>query len=199
MRPVKTSQDNLPPTVTWGSHVAGLGALALMLSLSYLLVHRPVAAQHRACGEDVGRIEELLAASATIGKQHEDLTLLHADLKRHGLEARQRVPQAPPDAEFLSEAIQIAKEEDLRIVDYQPGTGQDMSTHSEIEIVLRCIGAYDSICGFLDRVAQMPRKFAVKKMTVHTKEGRDIYPFEITLILYYGLKQASLQTQEVSQ
>ena len=171
------------------THVVVVVAIGGVLLLYYALFFRPLAIARETDSRRAAQLERLLRSANSVGRQHRELSNSLTDLQQGAQDVRDRIPDEPLEAVFLRDITEIAQEVGLNIVDYRRGTTSRTPTHSQVEIGLKCRGSYTSICGFLDRIAGLPRLSRVQKMTVHAKNGADLYPFDITLLLLYGLIQ----------
>ena len=63
-------------------------------------------------------------------------------------------------------------------------------THSQVDLSLRCVGEYPNMCRFIERLEKIPRKSTVTQLIVQHVEGHIDYPFEIRIILYFGLQES---------
>jgi len=115
--------------------------------------------------------------------------LLERDPSCKPVTMRQRIPEHPREAEFLKQVTQAADDEGLKIHNYARGNLDQKPTHAEFTVQLSCEGNYKSIVGFLDRLAKLSRVATVQRLTL-SAGNVETYPFDLTLLLYYGAQAA---------
>jgi Tfp pilus assembly protein PilO len=85
----------------------------------------------------------------------------------------------------------VADQEQLKIRDYQAGMVTKHTAYSQLDVRLLGEGDYSSICGFLERIAQLPRVKTVQRMQITGSESRAVYPLDVTLTLYFAADNIS--------
>ena len=172
------------------THVVVTIAMGGVLLIYYALFFRPLALARETDTLRAAHLERLIRSANSTSRKHRELSNSLIDLQRSARDVHNRIPDEPLEAAFLRDITEIAQEVALNIVDYRRGKTSESPTHSKVEIGLKCQGSYKSICEFLDRVAGLSRLSRVQQMTVYTQDGAELYLFDITLLLFYGLKQA---------
>ncbi len=168
-------------------HGLGLAIALAVLGLGYAAALRPMGEDIADCGLRIDALESLLRVAPKVLAEHEalrrELEVLRA--KTEALE--KRVPREPAEAEFLSQLSGAAAEVGLTIRDYRPGVVRTREDHSCLEIQLACTGSFRSLCGFLDRMASMPRLSRVTQIEVTSAAEPDAYPMTMSLAVFFDL------------
>ena len=135
--------------------VAG-GALWGMILLGYYsLVHCPIELRGEAQRDRINKLQVELNDNSNVYATNRKLKSTLGDLQEQIDTIRRRVPNEPLEAQFLSDATTIAEEERLDIIDFHRQAIDNFADYSEVEVVIRGQGSYDSICRFLDRVNKL--------------------------------------------
>lgn len=125
------------------------------------------------------RSDKVVTREANLRKQLES--------SRHELsELQNRVPKTPQANEFLQHLDQLAKQTGLTILDYQPGRTIDNETHSETRIEMSGKGQFESLCQFLDGLAELPRLCRIRTMQILSVSEGDEYPIDLSLSIYFS-------------
>jgi Tfp pilus assembly protein PilO len=172
--------------------IHGCGALGIVVAgLAYHFVAVRLITQQRESNEsEIAGLEMRLSSAEATRQDHRRLSDELAGLERDAETMRQRIPDQSREAEFLLQVNEAARLEDLTIVNYERSPVVSRRTHSEFQIRLVCEGNYASICAFFDRLANLPRVTTVQKMNVTASDRSSRYPLDITLLLYYGARNA---------
>ncbi len=179
-------------------HGAGLAVVVLCLGAGYFGIGGPIASERASHLARIEQLEQLLRTSSQTKHQHAQLKSQLADLEAKAESVRRRVPETAEEAVFLGRIAEIASQVDLHIADYQRGRVVRQPTHSQIEIGLKCEGTYQSICDFLDAIEQMPRVSSTKTAAITADKRFERLPFQLVLVLYYGMQDAPQAVQEAS-
>ena len=156
--------------------------------LGYLFVFQPMAEAHAEVRSEFERCEQLLEEGPAIHRRFADLNSNVDGLQAAMRKSVDRVPKGPEEAEFLAQAAQLARMAELEIVDYRAGDVIAKANHHEMTLALSTSGTYASICLFLEQLKKLPRLCRVAEVKVATEQQSDVYPCEMTLTIYYGLK-----------
>jgi Tfp pilus assembly protein PilO len=172
----------------WLIHGTGVLSLVAAGLIYHLVVSSLIAQQREKNKTEIAQLEGFLDQAEETRHEHEQRRKELAELERDAETMRQRIPDQPREAEFLRHVTHAAEEEKLRILKYERGRVTEKKTHSEFEIRVLGEGNYASICGFLDRLADLSRVATVQKMYVTATDPSKDYPLDITLTLYYGAR-----------
>ncbi len=173
----------------WLIHLAGVLSLAVGVGLYKAVVSALIDREQLEIAAEAQDKEQFLARADDVRIEHKRLTEQLARLETNAVTMRQRIPEQPREAEFLKQVTQAADEEGLKIHKYERGSLDRKSTHAEFSVNLACEGDYRAIVGFLDRLARLSRVATVQSMNL-TSSTTDSYPFNLSLLLYYGAQAA---------
>lgn len=169
-------------------HSVGVAVLIGGGVLAYYFAFRPLAEAKADIVKRQVHSQELLDQGPSIEKRFLDLEERVEDLAVALDESADRVPATPEEAEFLAQVAQLAQMSELVIVDYRAGEVLTKEMHQEMTLALSTTGTYASICLFLEHLNKLPRLCRVAEVKVGTDQKGEIYPCEMTLTIYYGLK-----------
>ena len=172
----------------WLTHATGTAFVALSAVAGYFTIYSPIANRKADDGRRLEQLNELLAEGPGIESKHAQLVETLHDLRSRAEEVRRRIPDKPDEAGFLTEIIGIAESNSLKILDYDRGSVKTQVTHSELEVSLKCAGSFASICGFVDQLEKLGRVSSVRRMTCGSKRDEDGYPFDLTIVIYFGMR-----------
>ena len=175
-------------------HLAGFFGLVAVVTLYQLVVSALIAHEQHVIAAESSEKEQFLARADEIRAEHKQLTNRLEKLETNAVTMRYRIPEHPREAEFLKQVTQAADEEGLTIHKYERGTLDRKPTHSEFSVKLSCEGHYAAIVGFLDRLSQLPRVATVQNMNL-SAGITGTYPFDLSLLLYYGAQAAEVKIQ----
>lgn len=173
----------------WILHGAGLVALLAAGFAVYCLAYLPLAEKQRACVAQIAVVNGLLENSAEIRAAHSRFKDSLAEIRQRADALRERIPDKPCETEFLEQMNEAANQEGLDIRDYRRGEVTVEDTHSHLDVYVSCAGSYRQVCGFLDRLAGLPRLSTVEKATITSDSAAKAYPVELTLRLFYGAQK----------
>lgn len=178
-------------SIGWALHAVGL---ALVLSSAWLAHAGTIGAVNARIAECRARSAELAQVSIGTKKiraQHQRLTGTVARLQKQVAGLRERVPDERLEGEFLSQVTRAAGEADFQIRDYTPGSVRAGAGYSKMEIQLAGSGSYRSVCGFLDRLQQLPRLSRITRLELAAAPQSEDYPVKLTLLIFFGLPESS--------
>lgn len=173
----------------WLLHAGGLAVLGAAGFAVYCLIYVPLAKEEQGCVARMSDIDELLSKSGEIRAAHASFKDSLTKTRDRAEALRQRIPDRPCETDFLEQMNQAADEEGLEIRDYRRGTVTVEDAHSFLEVRVLGAGSYPEICGFLDRLAKLPRISTVEKVTVTSGSTAEAYPVDLTLRLYFGAQK----------
>ena len=174
-------------------HYAGLLATVLCAAGGYSFVH---ASSKDAVASTSARIEELklsIQNAPIMREQHRKAAEKLNEVKTRIADVQARVPRDADAGEFLKQVTQLASAEQLAIKDFTPEKPENRNGYAEMQITLKSVGSYASICRFMDRLSKLKRLSKVKDLTVSAEGDASQYPMTATLVIFFGLsgKEAS--------
>jgi Tfp pilus assembly protein PilO len=175
--------------MSWLIHLGGVVGLATGVGLYQAVVSALIVREQHEIALESADKEQFLSQADEVRVEHKQLTERLAQLETNAVTMRQRIPEQPREAEFLKQITQAADDEGLKIHRYERGSLERKSTHSEFTVRLSCEGDYHAVVGFLDRLAKLSRVASVQTMSL-TAGNTEIYPFDLSLVLYYGAQVA---------
>ena len=89
----------------------------------------------------------------------------------------------------MQQLEQMARDESVMIQNYRRGRIVAHPTHSRLIVHVAIRSSYAGLCGLLDRLENMQRVAVVESMEIRGDADAPIYPVQLTLALYFGLKQ----------
>ena len=170
--------------LSWSMH--GLGALvACAIALTAELAgFRPLDAEVAACTR---RTVELRAAIGDDERLRAEHARFHQELdtaRGQSAELIERIPDQPQEADFLAQLSQLADDSGLKIRDYRPGVLIPKTSYATMKVDLICAADYESLCTFLDGLADLPRHCTVIRLAVDSASPAKPYSVELSLELY---------------
>lgn len=178
--------------MNWLVHLAGVLSLVAGGALYQAVVSTLIDREKREIAAESVEKEKFLAQAQDVRAEHKALTTRLEQLENNAVNMRQRIPEQPREAEFLKHVTQAADDEGLKILRYERGPIDRKPTHSEFTVRLSCEGDYRAVVGFLDRLAKLPRVATVRSMSL-TSGATTTYPFDLSLVLYYGAQSAEVR------
>jgi Tfp pilus assembly protein PilO len=173
----------------WSMHAAGLLFVGAAGCALYSLAYLPLVKQEQSCVARMADIDKLLVDAEKVRTAHASFKHSLVKIQDRTEALRQRIPDRPRETDFLEQMNQAADEEGLEIRDYRRGTVTVEDSHSFLEVRVLGAGTYPQICGFLDRLAHLPRISTVEKVTITSDSTAEAYPVDLTLRLYFGAQQ----------
>ena len=170
--------------VSWSLH--GLGALiACAIGLAAELVgYRPLDVEVAACARQTAGLQEVIQDGGRLRAEHARLRQELALAREQSADLIKRIPDQPEEADFLAQLSQLADESGLKIRDYRPGVITPRSSYATMKVDLSCAGNYESICTFLEGLAELPRHCTVVRFEIDSSSQVELYSVEISLELY---------------
>jgi type IV pilus assembly protein PilO len=170
----------------WSLHGLGLAASLAAAGLTYALVFRPLETSRRESAARREEIAMLLQSVDQLRSQRDGLRKALADVDRERISLLARVPDAPQEADFLSQISCLADSVGLKLRDYRPGQVHTQASYSEMEIGLSCEGGYEGLCRFLDGLGRLPRLVNLEQLDVTDQQSNGTYPASMKLVIYFG-------------
>jgi len=175
----------------WGIHVAGVLSLAAGAFVYHFVVSTLISHQQQRNEEEAVHLEELVATKLQVDQEYRDVNTKLSELQQRAQNMRDGIPDDPRESEFLRHVTEAADLEQLKIRDYQTVSITKLASHSQLDVRLQGEGPYQSICGFLERIARLPRVKTVQRMQVNKSATGSIYPVDMTLTLYFGANSSA--------
>jgi len=172
-------------------HAGGASLLLVALLTYYCAVHRPLVTSAADDADRSQQLTELLDDSQSVFKENRAVSLELTSLTAQIDVIHQRIPTTAAESDYHAAVAQVAQQEGVQIIEHNRGQATTHVDCSELNVQLKCIGDYASICRFVDRLQKLPRIATVSQFTLQTVEGHTQYPVEISLVLYYGLRNRS--------
>lgn len=169
----------------WLVHLVGVTSVLGGFALYHLVVAALILHEQQQIAIETADKERYVARKDIVHEEFDQYTARLTELMNNAETMRQRIPEQPQEAEFLKQVSQVADEHGVKIIKYDRGSLQRKGTHCEFDVRLSCEGNYPAICAFLDRLARLSRVTTVQSLTL-TSSQADTYPFELSLLLYYG-------------
>lgn len=182
------SNDQKLMVLGWLFHLGGLVTLALGACAYHFVISELITHRQSSDTAEISRLESLLETERDTGR---DFARLQTELQRleaSAEAARQRIPEAPQEAEFLAQISEAAAEKGLQIQNFTRGEVTVLATHSQLQIRLTGEGDYTSICGFFEKMANFSRVATVSKLNLRIPTNSELYPLDMTLTLYFGAR-----------
>lgn len=169
----------------WLLHGIGLLSVALTaITVREATIHSCVYPRQRLEAEAV-RLTPVLATAGTVFQEHRRVQQELGELENNTRAMRDRIPDQPQEAEYLSALSKVAQEVEFSIDNYERQASTAAPSHTEFDVRVEGNGSYVSFCRFLDRIHQLPRIAVVKRLTVNARDKSTDYPFDMVLTLFY--------------
>lgn len=169
-------------------HAVGLCSLIVGGCIYHFGVSAVLSHQQRKNTEETAEYEELLQTASDVRREHREFTQELIDLEERAEAIRRKIPDRPEESDFLEQVAQAAQDRGMVIQQYLRGGVTTLPTHSLLEIRLTGEGDYQSICGFLEEVANLSRVATVQRMNLSIPANSELYPLDITITLYFGAR-----------
>jgi len=170
--------------LSWSLH--GLGALiaCAILLAAELVGYRPLDAEVAACARETAELQGVIQDGERLRAEHGRLRQELARARERSADLIERIPDQPQEADFLAQLSQLADDSGLKIRDYRPGVITLRSSHATMKVDMICAGNYESICTFLDGLAELPRHCTVVRFQIDSASQGELYSVELSLELY---------------
>ena len=179
-------RDRTLKMTAWGIHAVGAFVLLLGVGGYQFFVFSLLSKRHQQCQHEIVRTQQLLASQPRTERALAELDARLRELEQRAQRTKAGIPEEPGESEFLRQLTEVADEEQLKIRDFHTGLARQEAGYSQLDVRLLGEGPHDGICGFLERITQLPRVTTVQRMQITGTEGRAVYPLEVTLTLYFA-------------
>lgn len=183
------NRENSLRTLGWMFHAGGALSLVVGILSYHFVASALIKKRHEESRQRISELDVKLARGDQIRNDHRAFTTSLTQIEDRADSMRQRIPDLPHETEFLRQVSEAAQLEGLTVLDYQRVSTTTKETHSQLEVRLNCEGDYASICGFLDRMTKLERVATVERMLVTSTPGSEVYPLDLTLVLYFGARR----------
>lgn len=182
-----------PRTLCWIINLACLLALGTGLVVFYRAFYVPIAASQQSDDDRISQLEEFVQAADAVRNLHRHLTELVAAEELRAQEMLARIPVTPDDAEFNKQMSAIAAELKLKAYNFQRETIQEQDGLSQLDVKLSCLGKYEAICQFLDRITHLRRVINIERLEIQASNSGNDYPLALHLTLYFDPQRDAKQ------
>ncbi len=169
-------------------HYAGVLATVVCAAAGYSFLHGPSTQSIASTSERIDELAMFVRNVPVMREQHQKATEKLNEVTTRIAEVRARVPREADAGEFLKQLTQVATSEQLEIKDFTPGKPEEKDGYAEMQVTLRGVGSYASICRFVDKLSKMKRLSKVKDLTLSAEGNASEYPMTATLVIYFGLR-----------
>ena len=183
-----TSRSQELNVLGWLCHGAGVLSLGVVGFAAHCFVLRPLAEQERRATASIELLQVKLQDADEIRAEHTRLSRSLEEIKRRAEEVRERIPDQPREAEFLTQMSNLSADHGVTIMSFRRGTAASNDNHSRLTMLVRIEANYYGICGFLDSLARLPRVTTIEKLVLDAETTNERYPVDMTIVLYYGIQ-----------
>jgi Tfp pilus assembly protein PilO len=169
-------------------HYAGVLATVVCAAAGYSFLHGPSTQSIASTSERIDELAMFVRNVPIMREQHQKVTEKLDEVTTRIAEVRARVPSQADAGEFLKQLTHVATAEQLVIKDFTPGKPEDKDGYAEMQVTLRGVGSYASICRFVDMLSKMKRLSKVQDLTLSAEGNASEYPMTATLVIYFGLR-----------
>jgi Tfp pilus assembly protein PilO len=138
----------------------------------------------------------LLDRAQEIGANHRLLTQQCETMELAVKVLRDRLPGTPEETQFLQQISELAERSQLELSDFRPGGLSDRKDFKDIELHIRAVGDYASLCRFVAGIQELPRSVHIGQLAIAApNEVGGPCSMDMRLLLAFGLSaenQASL-------
>ncbi len=168
-------------------HIAGLASTLAVVLLTVELGIVPERSQQQSVDAEITAVRNFLARTDDVYNEHQQLQHLVNLTEQQFDEAITRIPATAQESEFLAQISTLARNADLTIQEFRPGSVTEHATHRELEISLAASGPYRSLCEFLGGLDGLPRLCRVQSLSVDRNVGEqsDRYPVRMSVVVYF--------------
>jgi len=169
-------------------HYAGLLATVLGAAVGYSLMHAPSTENIASTTAQIVELELLNQNAPVMRAQHQNVSEKLHEVTTRIAEVQARVPRDADAGDFLRDVTRLAGEEQFSIKDFTPDKPQERNGYAEMQVTLKGVGSYASICRFVDRLSKLKRLSKVKDLSLSAEADTSEYPMTATLVIYFGLR-----------
>jgi Tfp pilus assembly protein PilO len=172
-------------TITWAIHGTGTSILVIASLLVEFLIVEPMRGNSREARAEIDRLEALVARGRIIRTQFEATRDEQKSQVAKQKSLRDRVPEEPMEAEFLSQVAKLAQTHELRLGQYRPGVITQRADYSEVQIEMEGEGTYQGLAHFLDEIPQLPRLASITRLQIQSIPEKPAYSFQLKFSVYF--------------
>lgn len=175
----------------------GLGIVVLMTSvlLVWLFIIRPVDASLERDGKRRETALQDIANRDLIAGEAARLRIARADFETRLKTLLDGIPESVQDSQFLGQVATLARESELLLEQFRPGTIETVGEYQQLDIELTASGTHASICRFLDGLEKLPRMCRVPELHIDASKENEIFPVTLKVLIFFA-KTDSTKTQE---
>lgn len=167
-------------------HAAGGAVTAGLIAVTVFLVIRPLELREQELSRKAVRLTAALAVEEDVHTQHRFLVQQQVEADDKIEQILDRIPNVPRESDFLGQITTLAADVGLSIVDYHPGGTSAQDGYKKMTLTLSSDGSYESVCGFLYRIHQLPRLSRVLSLDIAPVQGKDTYRMKMTLNIFFA-------------
>lgn len=175
-------------TLVFNRCADGLGIAVVILSafLAWMLLIKPIDAaidqnqsEQQKAEEDFARHDEIAEEAARLR------------IERTGFETRLKtlldgIPESVQDSQFLGQVATLARESDLLLEQFRPGSIEKVGDYQQLEIELTASGTHTSICRFLDGLQRLPRMCRVPELHIDASRETEVFPVSLKVLIFFA-------------
>lgn len=168
-------------------HTAGLASTLAIVLLTVELGVLPARSQQQSVDAEIAAVRDFLARADDVNAEHQQLQQQVDLTEQQFAEAITRIPETAQEGEFLAQVSTLARNAELTIREFRPGSVTEHATHRELEISLAASGPYRSLCEFLGGLDGLPRLCRVRSLTVDRNADKqsENYPVRMSVVVYF--------------
>jgi Tfp pilus assembly protein PilO len=144
----------------------GVVACVLVALMAWLLVLKPIDAAIAQDGDRKEAAENDITNRDAITSDTARLRQERADYETRLETLLNGIPESVQDSQFLGQVATLARESELLLEQFRPGTIESVGEYQQLEIELTASGTHKSICRFLDGLAKLPRMCRVPEIHI---------------------------------
>ncbi len=171
----------------WALHAAGVATLALVVCAYYFFVYQRLEIRRQSDSQRIDQLTTLLGESALVQRENRDLQQELNSLEASIAAIRERLPHKLRREEFTGDLYRIAQEVGLHVLEFRWGATEVTPSYTQAKVQLECDGSFASICRFLDELSQLTRITDIAQLQLKTDTESPNRPFQVTLVLHYGI------------
>jgi Tfp pilus assembly protein PilO len=167
-------------------HACG-AVVALLVMIAGAGAHRAIAARHEWVKQQQVQASDLLARAAEVCEAQKSEQRRLQSVQQEAGTLRARLPDSVQDTQFLQQVSELARQSDVTLGDFRPGTLAKFPSHSELEVKLHGEGAYEPVCRFLAGLQRLGRAYRITQFNLTSSASQDVRcRLEVELRLAFG-------------
>jgi len=112
-------------------------------------------------------------------------------IERSGFESRLKelldgIPESVQDSQFLGQVATLARDSELLLEQFRPGTIEKSGDYQQLEIELTASGTHASICRFLDGLQNLPRLCRVPELDIEASGEEQVFPVRLKVLVFFA-------------